>query len=105
MTEAEKLVIENTVATQALTDTMERLCNIIEARVPVIKAETSDSPSDEGLPSVSGMLEGSLADHERSLLVKLMDEQEKINPDNSLISVLCNAVRVSREYVRYMEPS
>ena len=65
----------------------------------------SEPPREEALPSVSGMLEGSLADHERSLLVKLMDEQAKINPDNSLISVLCDAVRVGREYVYYQESS
>ena len=48
MIEAEKLVIENTVATQVLSGMIELLCNVIEARVPVIQVETSDAPNEPG---------------------------------------------------------
>jgi hypothetical protein len=37
---------------------------------------------------------------ERACERLLMDEQEKISPDNALISTLCEAVRLSRECVR-----
>ena len=40
----------------------------------------------------------SLADFERSCESRLAEEQEKLAPDNHLIAVLCDAVRLSREH-------
>lgn len=45
------------------------------------------------------MCERSIADFERACLVLLGNEQGKIRPDNHLISVLCDAVRLGREFV------
>jgi hypothetical protein len=50
------------------------------------------------LPAVGGdRLERTLADFERACLVCLDDEQRRPNPDNALIAVLCDAVRLARE--------
>ena len=38
---------------------------------------------------------------ERACKIHLMDEQEKISPDNSLVALLCDAVRLSREFCDY----
>lgn len=51
------------------------------------------------LPEVAGRLDRSYADFERACLVLLADEQRKPNPDNALIAVLCDAVRLTREVV------
>ncbi len=55
------------------------------------------------LPAVAGTLDKSIAEHERGCLVLIGNEQEKIAPDNHLIAVLCDAVRLAREYVNYMK--
>lgn len=52
---------------------------------------------DENLPTVTGNCERSFAMLERSCLVHLRDEQEKVAPDNALIATLCDCVRVLRE--------
>ena len=53
---------------------------------------------DVTLPAVGGRrLLISHAAFERSALVCILEEQEKINPNNALIETLCNAVRLSRE--------
>ena len=54
--------------------------------------------------AVAGGLTTSLADFERRCDGLLVEEQMKIAPDNSLISVLCDAVRMSREYAESMRP-
>lgn len=54
------------------------------------------------LPLVAGGLEGNLATFERRCLLQLKEEQEKILPNNALIAVLCDAVRVKREYCQYV---
>lgn len=53
----------------------------------------------EGRPpvAVTGRLDRSLADFERACLVHLDEEQQRANPDNALIGVLCDAVRLVRE--------
>lgn len=53
------------------------------------------------LPDVAGMMDCSLAMHERRLRRQLAEEQRKASPDNALIAVLCDAVRCVREYVQY----
>lgn len=39
----------------------------------------------------------SLADFERACKVHIAEEQDKLNPDNALIALLCDAVRLARE--------
>ena len=55
------------------------------------------------LPQVSGKMERSIADLERSCLVLIKEEQRKINPNNALIAALCDAVRMGREYCEYVK--
>jgi hypothetical protein len=51
------------------------------------------------LPSVAGrMCEWSINEFVRRCLVCIQREQEKPLPDNDLIDVLCNAVRLGREH-------
>jgi len=53
---------------------------------------------DERLPVVAGRrMLMSHAHFERSCILALRDEQEKVAPDNNLINLLCEAVRLSRE--------
>ncbi len=55
------------------------------------------------LPSVAGRrLSTSIAALENRCLVHLANEQEKLMPDNALIAVLCDAVRLGREYADEM---
>lgn len=55
---------------------------------------------NHGLPAVGGRrMDRSLADFERACRVLLMEEQERVSPNNALISVLCDAVRLSREHL------
>lgn len=42
----------------------------------------------------------SIADFERAATVYLAEEQRKPNPDNALVALLCDAVRLAREYER-----
>lgn len=49
------------------------------------------------LPAVAGRFDRTLADFERSCLVHLDEEQRRANPDNALIAVLCDAVKLARE--------
>jgi hypothetical protein len=54
-------------------------------------------------PAVGGRrIERTIADLERAALVCLAEEQEKPNPDNALIAVLCDTVRLGREYADSM---
>jgi hypothetical protein len=54
------------------------------------------------LPEVAGdRLLVSHADFEQSCKVLLAEEQEKILPNNAIVSVLCDAVRLSREHCHY----
>jgi hypothetical protein len=63
-------------------------------RADLDRAETIAAPS---AVAVAGPLARSLADFERSCLVHIEEEQQRPNPDNSLIAVLCDAVRLTRE--------
>lgn len=49
---------------------------------------------------VDGTLECSIYDFARSCQFHIAEEQTKANPDNMLIGVLCNGVRMAREYGR-----
>lgn len=58
------------------------------------------------LPQVGGsVLQCSLSEFEHRCRVYLMREQEKIAPDNGLIAVLCDGVRLAREYTAKRIPS
>jgi hypothetical protein len=53
----------------------------------------------EDSPSVAGQtLPCSLAEFEHRCRVQLGHEQSKLNPDTALVALLCDAVRLSREY-------
>lgn len=54
--------------------------------------------SDMTLPAVAGRMECSNAEFERRCLVMIMHEQERASPDNALIALLCDGVRLAREY-------
>lgn len=45
------------------------------------------------------------ANFEQRCFVHLEEEQAKINPDNSLIALLCDAVRLSREFTDFQRNS
>lgn len=49
------------------------------------------------LPKVGGRLERTVSALERAALIYVMREQEKLSPDNALIAVLCDTVRLCRE--------
>ena len=52
------------------------------------------------LPEIGGeRMEGSIAEFEHRCKVYIGEEQSKIAPDNGLISLLCDAVRLAREFV------
>lgn len=59
----------------------------------------ADPEFDPSLPKVEGRhIEGSLYDFQRACLVLLAEEQAKIDANSSLIAVLCDAVRLSRQH-------
>ena len=59
----------------------------------------SEHPVMVGLPQVGGeVMSGSLVEFERRCRLYLEVEQSKLSPDNCLIALLCDAVRLSREY-------
>lgn len=58
-----------------------------------------------GVPVEPGMVDGdrmlrSIADFVRGCEVCLAEEQQRLAPDNALISLLCDAVRLAREHAR-----
>jgi hypothetical protein len=64
---------------------------------------TEVETGEQSLPAVGGRVcEWSMNEFEHRCLVHLMREQEKIAPDNGLIAVLCNAVRLARETTDHM---
>lgn len=62
------------------------------------KNTVAATKESESLPAVGGRFcEWSLNELEHRCLVTMLHEQEKPLPDNGLIAVLCNAVRLARE--------
>jgi hypothetical protein len=53
--------------------------------------------NENELPRVAGRMECSNADFEYRCLICIADEQDKPLPDNALIAVLCDAVRLARK--------
>lgn len=65
--------------------------------------ERNDTDS-AGIPAVGGdRIDCSIATLERRFLIALKDEQEKPSPDNSLIALFCDGVRLGREYCNAMK--
>lgn len=52
---------------------------------------------DEGLPDVAGRPDVPLAEFERRCRVQIGVLQEQVNPDNALLALLCDGVRLARE--------
>lgn len=62
-------------------------------------AEPTTEQIDPARVAVAGeSMERTLADFERACLAHLEGAQEELNPDNALIALLCDAVRLKREY-------
>jgi hypothetical protein len=59
--------------------------------------------NDQNLPKVAGNLNRPIVEVERALLIAIKEEQGKINPDKFLLGALCDAVRIGREYVKFMD--
>lgn len=53
---------------------------------------------NKALPQVAGTMECSASMFEHRCRVYLQREQEKIAPDNGLVAILCDAVRMAREF-------
>ena len=77
---------------------------ILKNAVAITKNQMKRMAFKKELPAVGGRrLDCSNNEFERRCLVCLMREQEKPNPDNLVIAVLCDAVRCVREYNDYAE--
>lgn len=60
-----------------------------------------DDDTNDGLPAVAGeRMDRSLAAYTRACRVLLAEEQERPNPNNALVAVLCDGVRLTREHNR-----
>lgn len=68
--------------------------------------QVCDLSTQIGLPEVCGeTLPCSLSTYIHRCRVALANEQAKLNPDNVVVELLCDAVRLAREYDHYMRPS
>lgn len=55
------------------------------------------------LPNVGGRRLGrTINSYKRAILVLLAEEQMKLSPNNALIAVLCDSIRLAREYVDHL---
>ena len=54
------------------------------------------------LPVVDGRMECSIATFERRCRLAIDQEQGRSNPDTHLIAILCDAIRLGREYAEAM---
>ncbi len=70
------------------------------------EAKPDCAPADcsaSTLPAVAGRILGcTVNEFEHRCRAYLMREQEKPNPDNGLIAILCDAVRLGREHCDFM---
>jgi len=64
-----------------------------------IKKPEEHLPPKQLTPAIIGgrRIEGSLLNLKRAAKVCIANEQKKLSPDNALISVLCDTVRLVRE--------
>ncbi len=63
-----------------------------------MKVDQDDEPEEYALPEVAGNFNDTLENFERRCRIALKTEQEKILPDNSIVALLCDAVRLKREF-------
>lgn len=77
-------------------------CRRTLADVEADKPKSELAPVGDLLPQVAGRMECSNQEFERRCRLYLAQEQEKPLPDNGLISVLCDGVRLAREYSKAM---
>ena len=70
-------------------------------RIDAVLAQPA--PQTRGLPliAVAGQLEVTIADVMHRCDVWLAAEQSKVRPDNALIALLCDCIRLAREYADY----
>lgn len=80
---------------------LRNLAEALASESPVVAGSGKlQALSEDGLPSVAGdSCSRSLADFERAARVAIGVEQCRTSPDNQLIALLCDAVRIKREYV------
>ena len=91
----EQIVNESAEATR-----MGRLRHLVDKAEDIARRALDRVDELEALPSVAGrMVTGTLADLMRRAQRFLADEQDKPMPDNALIGVLCDTVRLVREHV------
>jgi hypothetical protein len=86
------------------------MSDLIESRISEIRerltADVNEDHEDDGLPRVTGgRMDRTIADFRRACRVLLMEEQEQANPNNALVTILCDAVRLSREYIHDLRAS
>lgn len=63
-------------------------------------SDEDDPIPDLPLPAVAGRrLTRSLVEYERAVLVMLAEEQASLAPSSALVALLCDSVRLVREYV------
>ncbi len=76
-----------------------------EMRCKVVRSAFSGAEPPTPQVSVAGRLDRSIADFIRACNVHLVAHQESIAPDNALIAVLCDAVRLAREHLNLLAAS
>ena len=77
-------------------------CEAARMAADITSALRAERAAGEAKPgsrvAVAGCLDRTIADFERAALVHIEEEQGRPNPDNALIAVLCDSVRLGREY-------
>lgn len=63
----------------------------------------TDEQPPPNLPEVAGRMECSIANLEHRARMALYFEQQRPAPDNALISILCDCIRMGREYAAAMQ--
>lgn len=86
--------------------TSDAYSNAFESCADELEALLAAVPVEEAaqLPrvAVGGRMERSIADFLRACDIHLVAQQESIMPDNALIAVLCDAVRLAREHLQLL---
>ena len=77
-------------------DEQTAICLAADAEIDTLRAKVAELERRRSV--VVGTMERSIADFTRSVEVLINDEQQKPLPDNALIGVLCDSIRLAREY-------
>ncbi|MFB3926603.1 MAG: hypothetical protein ACE14T_11175 [Syntrophales bacterium] len=76
-----------------------------ESESAKLKAELERMRAEIDIASVAGIyMDRSLADFRKACEVLIIDEEKNIHPNNALISVLCDAIRLTREFTHCTIP-